>query len=201
MSVRIPLFPLNVVLFPGGILSLKIFEKRYVDMVRSCLRDNQGFGIVLAQPDQRDAKLPFASLGVLVEIVETNVPQPGLFDIRCLAKQKMMVQTVGQQSDLLWLGDVELLLDEADHAIPEDLIATKVYFEQLIQGLKNEIQNEASMPFQKPYNLDSCDWLANRWCEILNIPLEQKQSMLAIGSPLLRLQMINDILTNTEDKI
>lgn len=195
MTVQIPLFPLNVVLFPGGALPLKIFEKRYVDMVRNCLRNETGFGIVASIPCQENSQLPFANIGVLVKITQADVNQPGLFHIRCLAQEKFKVISAKQAPDGLWLGEIEILEQENDMPIPDDLFSSRVYFEQLIDSLQQQIDDEYLMPFDKPYQLNSCLWLANRWCEILNIPLQQKQHMLALDSPLLRLELINDMLT------
>jgi Lon protease-like protein len=88
-----------------------------------------------------------------------------------------------------------MLPEEANVPLPQDLMASKVYFEQLIHTLKEESINVDAMPFHSPYELDNCTWLANRWCEILDIPLIQKQRMLELDSPLIRLELINDILT------
>lgn len=192
----LPLFPLKLVLFPQGLLPLKIFEKRYVDMVRNCLRNQQGFGIVSVCDDHdQTAPLPFSSVGVLVEIIETNIPQPGLFSLKCLGKQKFHIQSAVQQKDLLWMGKVEMLPIEVDTPLPDDLIASKTYFEQLIHSLEEEKIDANAMPFHSPYALNDCAWLANRWCEILDMPLIQKQRMLELDSPLIRLELINDMLT------
>jgi Lon protease-like protein len=95
----LPLFPLKIVLFPQGILPLKVFEKRYVDMVRKCLRTHQGFGIVCVCEDHKNNPIPFSSVGVLVEITETDIPQPGLFNIKCFGKQKFQIKSAKQQED------------------------------------------------------------------------------------------------------
>ncbi len=206
MTTTLPLFPLKLVLFPGGVLPLSIFEKRYVDMVRNCLRNNSCFGIVADLTDyaslshDNTLSLPFAEVGVMVEISDTNVTQPGLFDIRCLAIQKIIVQSASQQDDGLWLGHVEILPSEADIPLPKDIIAPKVYFEQLTKSLDEEAHTEASSPFQTPYQLENGTWLANRWSEILSIPLDEKQSLLAIDSPLNRLTIINNMLTQQKEE-
>lgn len=196
MNVKTPLFPLKAVLFPGGLISLKIFEKRYVDMVKNCLRYDRGFGIVASINSGQEPTFPFAKIGVLVKIIDTDVSQPGLFNIKCIATEKIAISAAKQEEDGLWLGDVKLLEPENEIPLPEDLINTKIYFEQLLKSLKKELKSESLLPFEKPYLLSSCNWLANRWCEILDIPLDQKQSMLELDSPLLRLDLINDILSN-----
>lgn len=201
MTTTLPLFPLKLVLFPGGVLPLSIFEKRYVDMVRNCLRNNSGFGIVADLTDfsglnhGSHPSLPFAEVGVMVEIIDTNVTQPGLFDLRCLATQKIIVESASQQQDGLWIGQVTILATEADVPLPEDIIAPKVYFEQLVNALVEEAHSDELSPFQEPHQLESGTWLANRWCEILSIPLDEKQSLLVLDSPSTRLTLINEMLT------
>jgi len=196
MKSKIPLFPLKLVLFPGGVIPLKIFEKRYVDMVRNCLRNNEPFGIVASIKTNQENPLPFANIGVSVKIIDTDVSQPGLFNIKCLAQDKIAIESALQNEDGLWIGDVRVLDPENEIPLPDDLIATKIYFERLLDSLKKESNNESQLPFEEPYQLDSTNWLANRWCEILDMPLDQKQRMLELDSPLLRLDLINDMLSN-----
>jgi uncharacterized protein len=193
---QIALFPLQLVLFPGGLLPLKIFEKRYVDMVRACLRENKAFGIVSICGSNDSSIYPFSMLGTLVEIIDTDVSQPGLFNIKCVGTQKFKINAASQQTDGLWIGDVELLEPETDLAVPSDLTPAKVYFEQLLTSLAHEEIPENEMPFSRPFKLDSCVWLSSRWCEILDMPLLEKQRMLALDDALLRLTLINDMLTN-----
>lgn len=199
--ITIPLFPLKLVLFPGGILPLKIFEKRYVDMVRSCLRDKSGFAIVSVHEDIAQANYPFSAIGTLVDIIETDVPQPGLFNIKCMGLQKISVKSASQKEDGLWLADVDRIPNEIDIQVPEDLLAPKHYFEQLITSLAQENITSNEMPFSTPFQLDSGVWLANRWCEILDLPITEKQRMLEIESPLLRLSYINALLTSNHKNL
>lgn len=196
MLTTLPLFPLPLVLFPGGYIPLKIFEKRYLDMVTTCMRQQQAFGIVASQSNTADAALPFANMGVRVVISEADVLQTGLIHIRCQADDKFIVHRASQQQDGLWLGEIEILEAENDMPLPDDLFTTRLLFEQLIDSLESQIQDSEEMPFSKPYQLNSCAWLANRWCEILNLPLLQKQQLLALDSPLLRLELVNDLLNS-----
>ena len=197
MNLEIPIFPLKTVLFPGGVISLKIFEKRYLDMVRNCLRYNQGFVIVSLTNTLQESSLPFAKIGVLVKIIDTDVSQPGLFNIRCLATEKIAIDSAKQADDGLWLGKVNLLEPENEIPLPDDLVTSRIYLERLLDSLKKELKNENLIPFEKPYQLDSCNWIANRWCEILEMSLEEKQRLLELDSPLLRLDIVNDIISNT----
>jgi Lon protease-like protein len=193
----LPLFPLNVVVFPEGLLPLKIFEMRYLDMVRNCLRNHSSFGVVAVVDDvpstQWDTQLPFALGGTSVNIVEADAPQIGLMMIRCLGEMRFQVKSARQQQDGLWIGEVEEIENDVRLAIPDDLIATADNLHQLIHSLGKQGVPENDLPIMKPYKFDDCGWVANRWCELLNIPLRQKQRMLELDSSLVRLEFINDM--------
>lgn len=169
-------------------------------MVRGCLRNKTPFGVVAAEFDEAQAllsKLPFALTGTSCLIIETDVPNPGLITIRCQGQKKFRVHSAEQQKDGLWLGEVEDIADEVALAIPEDLQMTIIYLQQLIESVKQQGISEQQMPFSHPYKFNDCAWVANRWCEILRMPLIDKQRLLELDSPLIRLELIQDIL-NTD---
>ncbi|MFM9912258.1 MAG: LON peptidase substrate-binding domain-containing protein [Methylophilaceae bacterium] len=193
----LPLFPLNLVVFPEGILSLKIFETRYLDMVRECLRNKSAFGVVMMSvegDDNSKATYPFSVTGTSVTILEADVPQTGLMMIRCLGQQRFRVQSAKQQANGLWMGEAEDIENDTELQIPEDMQLTKLYLRQMIDSFVIQGVSASQMPFVKPYKLDDCAWVANRWSEILPIPLPQKQRLLELDSPLVRLELIHDIL-------
>ncbi|QVL46376.1 MAG: LON peptidase substrate-binding domain-containing protein [Methylophilaceae bacterium] len=196
----LPIFPLNLVLFPGGLLPLHIFEQRYVDMVSACLRNNTDFGIVSAMHDDH-TQWPFARIGTSVEISDIDVPSPGLFDIKCIGLKKFKLATVKQQADGLWVGEVEFFNAEPTIKVPKDLMSAQESFERLIESFKQQGLTEQDLPFVRPYQFNDCAWLANRWSELLSLPLIQKQRLLDLESPLIRLELINDILNQDIKKM
>ena len=194
----IPLFPLNLVIFPEGLLPLRIFEMRYLDMVRNCLRNQSSFGVVAvienAAADLNDG-LPFANVGTSFTIIDADVTEPGLMNIRCVGQKRFRVKSAFQQEDGLWLGEVEDIENDATMIIPDDLKMTQEYMQQLIQSLSKQDIAEEHLPFIKPFRIEDCAWVANRWCEILSMPLIQKQRMLELDSPLVRLELVQDLLS------
>lgn len=191
----LPLFPLNVVTFPEGLLPLRIFELRYLDMVRACLRHRTPFGLVAALPRASvipEHGLPFHDVGTVLSIIEADVAEPGLMHIRCRGQQRFRVHTASQQVDGLWVGQVEDIPDNAELAIPEDLQSTGAFLRQLMESLVEQGVAESQLPFLKPYRFDDCAWVSGRWCEILAIPLADKQRMLELDSALVRLELVND---------
>jgi uncharacterized protein len=200
-TYTLPLFPLNLVIFPDGLLPLRIFEARYLDMIKACIRNNSLFGVVAVYPnanpplnDMPQNTLPFAKVGTTFGIIDSDFSQPGLIMIRCLGHHRFRVKSASQQGDGLWLGEVEDIANDVEIAIPEDLLGAKNHMQKLIDAILAQGVSETEMPIGKPYQLDDCAWVANRWCELISMPLAQKQMLLELDSPLVRLELIHDIL-------
>ncbi len=198
MPTTLPLFPLKVVIFPEGLLPLKIFEARYLDMVRDCLRNQSDFGVVTtdtsSHKDQGSERLPFSLYGTSMSILEADVPQPGLMTLRCQGKRGFYVRTARQQGNGLWIGEVDELPAASSKPIPDDLLNTSLYLQRLIDSLSEQGVADNELPALKPFKLNDCEWVANRWCEMLDIPLSQKLKLMEVKEPLERLTMISDIL-------
>jgi len=192
----LPLFPLRSVLFPGGLLALKVFEARYLDLVSDCLRRQQPFGVVcLLQGGElragRGAAVRFESTGVLARLDEVDSEQPGVLRARCTGTRRFRLDgAAAQQADGLWVGSAQLL-DEDESLVPgAELLPT-------VQALANAIATlkaQGAEPFHLPHRLDDAGWVANRWCEILPISLGAKQKLMALDDPQLRLQLVHDYL-------
>lgn len=198
-TYTLPLFPLNLVIFPDGLLPLRIFEARYLDMIKACIRNSTLFGVVAVYPNQKlnDAPqnaLSFAKVGTTFSIIDSDFSQPGLIMVRCLGQQRFRVKSASQQADGLWLGEVEDMPNDTKLAIPDDLQGATVHMQKLIDAILAQGVSDIEMPIGKPYQLDDCAWVANRWCELINMPLPQKQMLLELDSPLVRLELIHDIL-------
>jgi Lon protease-like protein len=117
VSEEIPLFPLNTVLFPGGPLPLRIFEPRYVDMVRRCMREGVPFGVLLIRAGTEVGEVTStADVGTSARIVDFHQMQDGLLGIVCLGERRFRVLARRTQPDGLHLGDVEWLPDQAGSA-------------------------------------------------------------------------------------
>jgi uncharacterized protein len=190
---EIALFPLQSVLFPGALLQLKVFEARYLDLVGRCLRENTAFGVVCLRQGRevgRD-RVRFEREGTLARIDEVDAEQPGILRVRCTGGQRF--STVGeprQQSDGLWLADVDLLADD-DALAPEAPLLPSV---RALASAIAALGEQGSTPFSPPYRFDDAGWVANRWCEILPIPLAAKQRLMMLTEPQLRLKLVDEYL-------
>ena len=203
----LPLFPLGTVLFPGGLLPLQIFEVRYLDMIGKCHKAGAPFGIIsltegseVRRPKDSGpsgdgfANEAFGSVGTLASITEFSVPQPGLMMIRCVGTQRFEISSREKLKHGLWIANVTRLDHDQTVPIPDDLQRTANALGKLIKSLQERRVPEDQMPLLAPYQLDDCGWVANRWCELLPMPLELKQRLMELDNPLLRLELVSDIL-------
>ena len=196
-TYNLPLFPLNVVVCPDGYLPLKIFEARYLDMVRDCLRNKSSFAIVTILPEGEtdpEGNFPFANIGTLVNIVDADVTTVGLMMIRCVGQHRVKVDSFTQQPDGLVMGEVNYIPNDVSIPVPEDLNPSVKVLKQLLKTLANQNLSPTNMPIVEPYQFENAAWVANRWVELLDLPLLQKQRLMQMESPILRLELIQDIL-------
>ena len=197
----LPLFPLSAVLFPDGLLSLRIFEVRYLDMINKCRKAGAPFGVVsltegneVRQPGVQEA---FAPVGTLATIAEFEQPQPGLMLVRAVGAQRFRIRDSDQLKHGLWVANVESLAADMAVTVPEDLRPASEALERLIQSLQISPGNPGPMPLQPPWKLDDCGWVANRWCELLPLPVALKQRLMELDNPLVRLELVSDVLART----
>ena len=203
----LPLFPLGTVLYPGGSLSLRIFEVRYLDMIGKCHKSGAPFGVVSltqgAEVRKPDGDAPggdgfasesFSAVGTLATLTEFSAPQPGLMVIRCTGAQRFKISRHEKLKHGLWIADVAQVPDDQAIPIPDDLKAVATALGNLIDKLQARDLPAAQMPIQAPYRLDDCAWVANRWCELLNLPIDLKQRLMELDNPLVRLELVSDML-------
>ena len=125
------------------------------------------------------------------------MPQPGLMVIRCSGTQRFEISSREKLKHGLWIADVTRLDDDQAIAVPDDLRGTANALGKLIRSLQERGVPPDQMPLEPPYRLDDCGWGANRWCELLPMPLELKQRLMELDNPLVRLELVSDILEKT----
>ncbi|RYF73957.1 MAG: peptidase S16 [Comamonadaceae bacterium] len=205
----LPLFPLGTTLFPQGLLSLRVFELRYLALVGECHKASLPFGVV-SLTQGAEVRVPgadaeqFAHIGTLARITQLSRPQPGLLVIECQGLQRFRIHSRSQQKNGLWTAQTQLLPDEAALTIPPDLQHTATALQRLVQTLQSRHDLQAAtgapaprLPVGHPYRWDDGAWVANRWCELLPIQPELRQRLLELDSPLLRLELVSDLLART----
>ncbi|QNK65512.1 LON peptidase substrate-binding domain-containing protein [Variovorax sp. PAMC26660] len=201
----LPLFPLGTVLFPGGLLPLRIFEVRYLDMIGKCRKADAPFGVVSLTSGSEVRKAgadaeSFAAIGTLAVIREFDSPQSGLLQIECVGTQRFRVRHTELQKHGLWVAEVEAVMDDIALEIPDDLQHTATALRRLVDTLEERRGSHGEsvrLPIGAPYQFNDCGWVANRWCELVPMQLELRQRLMELDSPLMRLELVSDLLTRT----
>jgi Lon protease-like protein len=184
----VPLFPLGTVLFPEGLLPLRIFEQRYLEMAKACLRDQSPFGVCLIREGAEvGAPAVPESIGCLARIVHWDMPQFGLLQIIARGSLRFRILERRLQADGLARADIELLRAESDAPVPADCAACRQLVERFAQEHGDRI-------YAKPYRFDSSAWVAARLAEVLPLPAAVRQRLLEQdGVP--RLRALQELLS------
>ncbi|MCS7100431.1 MAG: LON peptidase substrate-binding domain-containing protein [Burkholderiaceae bacterium] len=202
----LPLFPLHAVLFPDGVLPLRVFEARYMDMVRDCLRRDAPFGVCLITAGAEvGSAARTEAVGCLARIVAWDMEQLGLLHIRTVGGQRFRVRSTRVQADQLLVADVDLIAPDADCALDAEHEPCALLLERVIDDLRARQEEKrraglaegavlGGLPFEEPVRLDSSVWVGNRLCEILPVPLKAKQKLMELEDARARLQIITQYL-------
>jgi uncharacterized protein len=187
----LPLFPLNAVLFPGGRLPLRIFEPRYMDMAKACLREGAPFGVCLLrsgaevlQPGGAPA-VP-SDIGCLARIGQWDMAQLGVLQVVARGEARFRIVARRTQPDGLARADVEMIEADAECEIPPHCASCVRLLERLLV--------EAPGLVEAPHRLDSGSWVSARLAELLPLPLETKQQCLEMTQARERLERLNSLL-------
>ena len=195
----LPLFPLQTVLFPGGLLPLKVFEARYLDLVGHCLRSGEPFGVVCMSRGTETGDNPegvrIERVGVLARIDDVDAEQAGILKVRCVGGSRFRLREAPVQlPNGLWVGPAELIEDDAPR-LPERALQPAV--EALQQALEALLAQDVK-PFAEPLQWRDAGWVANRWCELLPITLAAKQRLMELEEPSMRLQLVDEFLRSRQ---
>jgi Lon protease-like protein len=188
-NITVPLFPLYTVLFPGGILPLRIFEPRYLDMVSRCLRDDSGFGVCLIyEGNEVDHQAQTHEVGTLAKIVNWDKRPDGLLGIDAQGQDRFQLLERRTLPNQLIEAVIELMPQPDDVPLPRE-------FSELADVLKRILAqlDQAHSQFLTP-DYHSATWVGNRLSEILPIPLHQRQYLLELDDPLQRLTLLKELL-------
>jgi len=192
----VPLFPLHTVLFPDGLLPLKIFEARYLDMARDCLREKTPFGVCLlksgaevAQPDEPSVP---ESIGCLAEIEQCDVETFGMLLIRARGTRRFRLLSHRVEPSGLLVGMAEPLPDDIPLEGGQHLAkfgACSEVLERIIATIRE--RDPQSVPFAEPFKLDDPTWVSNRLSEVLPIALRARQKLLELPDAGARIDVVH----------
>ena len=190
-SLTLPLFPLRTVLYPGGMLPIKIFEQRYIDMVKRSLANDEAFGVCLLTHGEEVAPAgttqSFAMIGTLARIVRWDMPQLGILHVATEGGARFRVDRHRVEKDNLAVADVTLLPPEPTLAISDEYVPLA----NLLELIAGHI-GPGNFPAEHAY--DDGSWVGYRLAEVLPLPLSIKQTMLEVNDAGVRLKVLREFL-------
>jgi hypothetical protein len=192
-TLTLPLFPLSTVLFPGGLLPLKIFEQRYIDMAKASLRDATPFGVCMITHGEevapvRGAPVEFANVGTCARIVDFDMPQPGILHVATRGDARFQVQSHSVAASGLVIGEVTTIAPEARLPLADGYAPLA----RLLELIASRVGPQ-NFPAERDYG--DASWVGYRLAELLPLPLSIKQSMLEINDADVRLKVLQQFLT------
>jgi uncharacterized protein len=195
LATPLPLFPLKMVLFPGAVLHLTIFEARYLDLIADCMRTGQAFGVIClrqgSEAGRSSEALRVEDVGVRAHLEDVEAEQPGILRVRCRGGERFRIQAPpAQQLNGLWTAPVQPVAADTLRAPGPAVLSTVTALAEAIRKLE---AHEPSL-FSPPYRLEDAGWVANRWCELLPISLAAKQKLMELEDASIRLSLVDGFL-------
>ncbi len=186
--IDVPIFPLNAVLFPGGLLPLRVFETRYMDMTRDCLKRSRPFGVCLIREGSEvGAPAVPEPVGCLASILDWDMQQLGVLNLKTLGGQRFRILGSEAGAQGLISASIELIAPEESHAIPEEYAAC-------VRLVEMVVADQGKPVFAEPHAFDDAAWVGYRLSEILPVPLLAKQKLLELTDSLARLAILQRFL-------
>lgn len=188
LPAELPLFPLHTVLVPGAHLPLKVFEARYMDMIKACIQTGEAFGVCLIEEGQEvGAPAVPAKVGTCARVREWDMAQSGILQIVAVGERRFRVAHAVAQRDGLLRAVVEWLPEAAAQAPSEELA-------DMLPLLQAVVADAGIKAIPQPHRFDDADWVGFRYTEILPIPVKAKQKLLELDDPMMRLTIIRQFL-------
>jgi len=184
----VPIFPLSTVLFPGALLPLRIFEVRYMDMARACLKDGSAFGVCLIREGQEvGAPAVPEPVGCLARIADCDVEELGILKVRAEGLERFRIVSSEVNRQGLIVGRVEPLAAEAAAPETPGLGESAEFLRKVIAGI-------GAQRFAEPLRFDDASWVSFRLAEILPLRIDVKQKLLELTDATLRVAILHKFL-------
>ncbi len=191
----LPIFPLGTVLFPGGVLPLRVFEARYMDMVRDCMQRATPFGVCLITRGREVGEAAeHEPIGCLARIVDWDMEQLGVLQLRTRGAQRFRVLERRVQADGLVRARVDPIADDPLVGVPMEHQPCAVLARRLVEDLARRESDPLKRAIAEPYAFDAAGWVANRLSEFLPIPVAAKHKLMALEEPTARLSLVHQFL-------
>lgn len=188
-TIEIPLFPLRTVLFPGGYLPLRIFEQRYLTMVRDCARSDSGFGVCLIREgEEAVSPVKTTEVGTYAQIIDWYTLEDGLLGVSATGTVRFRTENAWQEDDGLFRAEVQVIPEPPGSPIPEAYSILSDVLGRFMEKLEHQY------PEFTPAHLQDASWVGYRLAELLPLGGIEKQHLLELEDPVDRLQGLLEVM-------
>lgn len=188
-TIEIPLFPLRTVLFPGGYLPLRIFEQRYLTMVRECARSDSGFGVCLIREgEEAVSPVKTTEVGTYAQIIDWYTLQDGLLGVSATGTVRFKTENAWQEDDGLFRAEVQVLPEPPASPVPEAFSILSDVLARFMEKVEHQY------PEYTPAHLQDASWVGYRLAELLPLGGIEKQHLLELEDPVDRLQGLIEVM-------
>lgn len=195
MSGELAIFPLDTVLFPEGVLTLRVFEARYLDLVSECLAADTPFGVCLiTEGAETDPGAMHEQVGCTARIVDFDAEESGLLNVRALGGQRFQILGSRLRKDGLIRAEIEMIDPDEEVRIPEKHADCETLVRRLVDDLVARETNPMRRVIAEPYRFESTSWVGNRICEFLPIAPRARQKLMELDDAVTRLSLIHQYL-------
>lgn len=191
----LPIFPLGAVLFPGGALPLRVFEARYMDMVRECMQRATPFGVCLiTRGHEVGEAAEHEEIGCLATISEWDMEQLGLLKIRARGGARFRVRARRVQKDGLIRAEALPIAADPELPVPQGYAVCADLLRKIVHDHVEREPNLLGRMVGEPYAFESATWVGNRLSEFLPISPRARQKLMELDDPLARLSLVHQFL-------
>lgn len=188
-TIEIPIFPLRTVLFPGAVLPLRIFEQRYLTMIRDCARNDTGFGVCLIREgEEAVSPVKTTQVGTHAQVVDWYTLEDGLLGVSTIGTSRFMTESVWQEDDGLFKAHIQILPEPPPCPVPETYSVLSDVLGRFMEKVG------AQYPQSTPEDLQDAVWVGYRLSELLPLSGIEKQHLLELTDPIERLQQLLDVM-------
>ena len=190
---KLPIFPLDSIVFPHGLLALRIFETRYIDMVRDCMRDKSSFVVTANQkPEDNDGEIKPYDIGTRVEIVDFEQLPDGLLGITVAGKEKVSLSDIETQADNLLVATTHACANDSQEGIPDDFIVLSKVLQKMFPEILSHYGENLRQYLIEDY--EDASWVGSRLVEVLPIDVQTKMELLRMQDAGERVRIIYEAL-------
>ncbi len=192
MLTDLPIFPLSTVLFPGGVLPLRIFEARYMDMVRACMNSQSPFGVCLiTRGGEVGEPAEHESIGCLAHIHDWDMQQLGLLQLRTIGGSRFRIESRRLETNGLIRASASLIPDDEPTPLPGEYAECAALLRRIVEEWRGNEPDPNKRMIAEPCEFDSASWVGNRLAEFLPIPGPVKNKLMALDDPIARLAIVH----------